>query len=55
MAVLDERGNQNQIHSGAYVLINTRSNEDLKTFRDAPSVLSIGRAGAVFCVIKRIP
>lgn len=54
-SVLDERGNQNQIHSGDYVLINTRSNEDLKTFRDAPSMLSIRRAGATFCVVKRIP
>jgi hypothetical protein len=53
--VLDERGAQDQIESGDYVLVNSRSNEDLKTFEDAPVVLEVTRGRAVFCTIKRIP
>jgi hypothetical protein len=55
MTVLDERGNEDQIHSGDYILVDTRTNEDRKTFHDAPVVLTIGRAGAAFCVIRQIP
>jgi len=55
VTVLDERGAENQILSGDYILINTRTNEDRKSFHDAPTILSIGRAGATFCVIKEIP
>lgn len=55
VTVLDQRGATKQIESGDYILVNTRSNEDRQTFRDAPTLLSIGRAGATFCVIKRIP
>jgi hypothetical protein len=55
VTVLDQRGATNQIEAGDYVLVNTRSNEDRQTFRDAPTLLSVGRAGAIFCVIKRIP
>ena len=55
VAVLDQRGAAAQIQSGDYILVNTRTNEDRDTFHDAPAVLSVGRAGAAFCVIKRIP
>jgi hypothetical protein len=55
VTVLDERGAENKIRSGDYILINTRTNEDQKTFRNAPIVISIGHAGATFCVIKEIP
>ncbi len=55
VTVLDERGALNQIQSGDYVLVNTRSNEDIRDFRDASQVLSVGRAGATFCVIKKVP
>jgi hypothetical protein len=55
VSVLDERGAEAQIHSGDYILINTRTNEDRKTFHDAPTVFTFGRAGATFCVIKEIP
>jgi len=55
VTVREERGALDEIHSGDYVLVNTRSNEDLKTFRDAPAVLSVGRAGAIFCVLKQVP
>lgn len=55
VTVLDERGAKTQIASGDFILVNSRTNEDRSTFRDAPVVLSIGRAGATFCVIKSIP
>jgi len=55
VTVLDERGNENQIGSGDYILVNTRSNEDRKTFHDAPIILTVNRAGATFCVIKQVP
>jgi hypothetical protein len=53
--VLEERGNLSAIRPGDYILVNTRSNEDRKTFHDAPNVLTVGRDGATFCVIKKIP
>jgi hypothetical protein len=43
------------IHSGDYILVNSRTNEDRKTFHDAPVVFEVGRDGAVFCVVKQIP
>jgi hypothetical protein len=43
-----------EIHAGDYILISTRTNEDLRVFRESPEVLSVGRAGAVFCVVKRV-
>ncbi len=55
VSVLDERGAASDLAAGDYILVNTRTNEDRQTFRDAPIVLSVGRAGATFCVIKRIP
>ena len=53
--VLDERGNLKNIRSGDYILVNSRTNEDRKTFHDAPSVIEVGRGGAVFCVVKQAP
>jgi hypothetical protein len=55
VTVLDERGAARNIIAGDYLLINSRTNEDQHTFRDAPEVLTVGRAGATFCAIKRIP
>jgi len=49
------RGALDQVRSGDYVLVNTRTNEDRRVFKDAEPVLQIGRGDAVFCVIKRIP
>jgi hypothetical protein len=54
MTILDERGAAGQIRAGDYVLISTRTNEDLRVFRESPEVLSVGRAGAVFCVVKGV-
>lgn len=53
--VYELRGALDQVQPGDYVLVNTRTNEDRKVFRDAPAVLQIGRGNAVFCVIKRNP
>jgi hypothetical protein len=55
VSILDERGAQSQVMPGDFVLVNTRTNEDRETFHNAPALLSIGRAGATFCVIKSIP
>ena len=53
--VFEERGNLKNIRPGDYILVNTRTNEDRKTFHDAPSVIEVGRDGAVFCVVKQVP
>jgi hypothetical protein len=55
ITVADERGATGSINSGDYVLVSTRTNEDRQTFHDAPWLLSVGREGATFCVIKRVP
>jgi hypothetical protein len=43
------------VKPGDYILVNTRTNEDRSTFRDAPPVLQIARGDAVFCVVKQVP
>jgi 4-amino-4-deoxy-L-arabinose transferase-like glycosyltransferase len=55
MTVEEERGQRQRIGPGDYILVNTRTNEDLRTYRDAPEVLTVGRLGATFCVVKKIP
>jgi hypothetical protein len=55
IAIRDYRAEFGKIKSGDYVLVNTRANEDIKTFKDAPVVLQIRRGSAVFCEIKKIP
>jgi 4-amino-4-deoxy-L-arabinose transferase-like glycosyltransferase len=55
VAIRDYRTEFGKIKSGDYVLVNTRANEDVKTFKDAPIVLQIRRGNAVFCEIKQIP
>jgi hypothetical protein len=51
----DLRGAVNEVVSGDYVLVNTRTNEDRSTFRDAPIVIEIKRGDATFCIIRQIP
>lgn len=53
--VRDLRGAISEVKSGDYILVNTRTNDDRSVFRDAPPVLQIGRAGAIFCEVKEIP
>jgi 4-amino-4-deoxy-L-arabinose transferase-like glycosyltransferase len=55
ITIRDYRAEFGQIQSGNFVLVNTRANEDVKTFKDAPVVLQIRRGNAVFCEIKKIP
>ncbi len=55
ITIRDYRAEFGNIQSGDFVLINTRTNEDIKTFKDAPTILSIQRGDAVFCVIKQVP
>jgi hypothetical protein len=55
MTVRDLRGALPEVTSGDYVLVNTRTNEDRRVFKDAPPILQVGRDNALFCVIKQIP
>jgi len=55
LTILDERGNLSDVQPGDYILVNSRTNEDRKTFHDAPVILTVERNGAIFCVIKQIP
>jgi 4-amino-4-deoxy-L-arabinose transferase-like glycosyltransferase len=55
ITIRDYRTEFGNIQSSDFVLVNTRANEDLKTFKDAPVVLQIRRGDAIFCEIKQIP
>jgi len=55
ITVRDFRTEQNQMQSGDYYLVNTRSNEDLRFLRDAPVIVKVERQGATFCLIKQVP
>jgi hypothetical protein len=55
LAVHDLRDALNEVQPGDYVLVNTRTNEDRRVFRDAPPFLQIGRGDALFCIIRQIP
>ncbi|MDO9301360.1 MAG: hypothetical protein Q7T89_08250, partial [Anaerolineales bacterium] len=55
VTIRDYRAEFGKIQSGNFVLVNTRANEDIKTFKGAPVVLQIRRGNAVFCEIKQIP
>jgi hypothetical protein len=53
--VRELRGALDEVQSGDYVLVNTRSNEDRRVFKDVQSAVEVGRGNALFCVIKQIP
>ncbi|HSB03039.1 MAG TPA: hypothetical protein VLE49_20480 [Anaerolineales bacterium] len=53
--VHDLRGALAEVTSGDYILVNTRTNEDRKVFKDAPTILQVGRGNAIFCMVKQIP
>jgi hypothetical protein len=55
IAVHDLRGALNEVQSGDYILVKTRTNEDRRIFGDAPTLFSIGRGDAAFCIMKQIP
>jgi hypothetical protein len=54
LRVHELRGAIDQVLPGDYVLVNTRTNEDRKVFKDAASILQVGRGNATFCEIKKI-
>jgi hypothetical protein len=54
VTILNERTQWNKIKPGDFVLVNTRTDEDIPDFRGAPVLLTVGRAGATFCIIKRV-
>jgi len=49
------RGAANEVKSGDYVLVNTRTNEDRRILKDVSPTIQIGRGEAIFCVLKRVP
>jgi hypothetical protein len=53
--VQELRGELNEVKSGDFILVNTRTNEDRKVFKDAPIVLQIAREDATFCIVRQIP
>lgn len=55
ITVRDLRDFAAQVQPGDYILVNTRTNEDRSTFREAPPVLMVTRGEAIFCVIKQVP
>jgi hypothetical protein len=55
ISVHDLRGAVSDVQSGDFILVNTRTNEDRRVFRDASPVIQLARDGALFCTIKRIP
>ena len=55
ITVQELRGALDQVQPGDYVLVNTRTNEDRRVFKDAPSVIEVRRGEAIFCQIKQIP
>ncbi len=55
ISVHELRGAANEVQSGDYVLVNTRTNEDRRILREIPPVIQIRRGNALFCSIKRVP
>jgi hypothetical protein len=49
------RGALEDVKPGDYILVNTRTNEDRKVFKDAPIVMQIARGDAIFCMMRQIP
>jgi len=53
--VQDLRKKHNRMKSGDYILINTRTNEDLALYKNKPLIENINRGEATFCVIRQVP
>jgi hypothetical protein len=49
------RGALDEVKPGDLILVNTRTNEDRKVFKDALIVLQIARGDAIFCTMRQIP
>ena len=55
ITVRDRRGIDDEIQSGDYLLVNTRTNEDRRFLNDVPPFIQVQRGDALFCIIKRVP
>lgn len=55
VTIRDFRREQNEMQSGDFYLVNTRSNEDLRFLRNEPNFIKVSRMGAAFCIIKQVP
>jgi hypothetical protein len=53
--IYDFRAQIGLVESGDYVLINSRTNEDLPPFPDVPPILEVAKDDAVFCVVIKVP
>ncbi len=53
--VLELRNAANQVQSGDYILVNTRTNEDRRILKGVAPMIEIGRNNALFCMLKRVP
>jgi hypothetical protein len=55
ITVHEMRGAGDQVQRGDYILVNSRTNEDRRLLKDVLPMIQIGRDGALFCTIGRIP
>lgn len=55
LSIIEYREEFISARQGDLLLINTRTNEDESVIKDAPILSSIGREGAIFCVVKQVP
>ncbi len=55
ISVHELRAAQREVQPDDFVLVNTRTNEDRRVFKDAVSKIQVQRDGALFCEIKQIP
>lgn len=55
ITVHELRGALDAVQPDDFVLVNTRTNEDRRLFKDASPVIQVGRGAALFCEIKQVP
>jgi len=53
--VQELRGALDKVKPDDIILVNTRTNEDRKVFKDTPIILQIARGEAIFCTMRQIP
>jgi hypothetical protein len=53
--VHERRDALDQVQSGDYILVNTRTNEDRRILKDVEPSIQVQRGNAIFCMIKRVP
>ena len=55
ITVRERRGALDEVQSGDYILVNTRTNEDRRILHEVEPIIQIQRGNAIFCIIKRVP